>query len=1288
MEKKKLSNKTKKILLATLLVVILWIWGFFAFANSFESNYKYLPFGFQNDQDVFLGLMAWGNNTATQYYPGGYAVYPRTHSVDGNQRRRFTKFEIYKPRVHADEIFSSNSTQPDINYIFEWKEPDAPYGKWRYFISQVPASKFPTGEIWVDVMPEILKLWNIRVNSNHTIWKSATPLTSDLPVFLDIDQWSEQYLTIRTTWADDQKERGITNFHDISKKFSFRALDTEAGKFGLAPTDKSLWWTDGKIPPEKMYQARFATVWVKSGIPNKNVTYYGMLKPGSVWLRFLTIDVDQARIDKNASPLLYNTYIDAIQYIPKTNGGWMPVDKHNQEITSSNKTIFMVAPFTDNAMAGQWLSGLGAFASQESIPPIGPNTRWDVWPSGSFDFANPACANVAVWDDRFPDCYVNGWDVTASIYPAYKSLFTSHPGITQHTILLGDPSDKAKNLQTTIHNISAPSGGNAFAIATDEPLWAELSPPPTDTACDPNDANAVCLTWVQAKTRVHVDIAGPNGSSYEDDGKNTAPNATHTYKTDVCNYTASTVNGVQVQVFTPSQTELIGSGLELSKSSVRLNGSAIDLPPSWTQISADSISGSISLGNLAPNKCGYITYQVVVDGTWLTDGQAFKVKNKFLYDAGSFQDTNEVSNQVGSGANCSMALVPIPISGSTVLQGDSIQYKVSCTNTSFTTLSGTIACDRAKDTPQTDCRIGDCTGSIPVSEILPGSVFESTYTVRVKDVTASWTILKNKCTFLENSWKTYESNETTHTVWTPPSATDCGWSYTFNNFTPRSFLLNSSNWNPRSDGSDVDTIQYRHRYTGTNIDYIYPSMSNSNGYYYGNVKCGPDSLPNYPNAYSHTVNTQNTSPGAFPGGSNPIAFSLNTTLPNLRPKTILYQGTLNPTTSIADSNGLFKSGWDITLPSNSTVHRAVADGSNGIVASSIASSLRVDRWQYVPYSSASCTYTISCWKSGCSYGYRSYALYRWEVVSNRTCSLTGSWQVHVDVGWSTAWFRTRNADVHTNQSYGQDGTSANLYDLGQAWYNSVNSAPKLYTPPGSTHGDYIVSSNVATTNLTSKRGWYATRNLKMGHGYVYDREKNPRDFYTDLLVKQLYWKITTMPSGTQVFRGRNFALNEILYYPWDLIIDDSADKTVTVTGKKATIIVGGNVSVRSNIHYDYSQKWELRDLAYLWLIVKWNVTILPNVTDTVGIYYIDGTLNTGDATQPWHHLGQIIANRVNFERKAPLGVDGSDINEPSEDLMFDDQIYMSIPPGFAELDDGQWALITNLNPYSGEKVDY
>lgn len=149
--------------------------------------------------------------------------------------------------------------------------------------------------------------------------------------------------------------------------------------------------------------------------------------------------------------------------------------------------------------------------------------------------------------------------------------------------------------------------------------------------------------------------------------------------------------------------------------------------------------------------------------------------------------------------------------------------------------------------------------------------------------------------------------------------------------------------------------------------------------------------------------------------------------------------------------------------------------------------------------------------------------------------MSASAETTVNVAGSTGWWRTRNGDVHTNNAITSDGTSANTYNLGDG-YGSVKSAPKSYTPPGSYHSDYFVSTNSSTSNLSSKRAWYTIRELPFGKGTVYDREKNPRDYYSDMLDKQKFGEVVRDGLPNPV-RSMDLGLNKIYYYPGDLTLE-------------------------------------------------------------------------------------------------------------------------------------------------------
>lgn len=75
-------------------------------------------------------------------------------------------------------------------------------------------------------------------------------------------------------------------------------------------------------------------------------------------------------------------------------------------------------------------------------------------------------------------------------------------------------------------------------------------------------------------------------------------------------------------------------------------------------------------------------------------------------------------------------------------------------------------------------------------------------------------------------------------------------------------------------------------------------------------------------------------------------------------------------------------------------------------------------------------------------------------------------------------------------------------------------------------------------------------------------------------------------------------MNTIYYYPGDLTIEDTSDNIVTVNGNKGTIVVGGNLYIKSNLQYANESK-ELKYQPYLGLIVRGNTYISPTVTGTV-----------------------------------------------------------------------------------------
>lgn len=381
-------------------------------------------------------------------------------------------------------------------------------------------------------------------------------------------------VVIRTFWGDDSDQNGNSAYTDITKKFAFRAQNAQIAKFGVAKTDKTLWGPDGTIAINNLWKANYATMWVRSGIPAYDLTYHAVVDSDVTDLKILTVDMDQLRIDSNAKPSNWNTYIDVSMY-GYDGSTRKPINQDYRFIDGEPDTsIFRIAPYKDLATAQAGIND-GKGLPGEKIPGLGTYTRYDIGPSGSLDFYSPIpCKNrsVPIGNHNFKDCFTNSAEgALEGIRPEFRSAFTTHPGITQHRVLLGSkPYNGRRFLDFTAHNVSAPDGGNVFAFASSEFLWTRQEPQPKNPdipnpskSCDPNDPNAICPdastgSGVVGKTTMQRDLTTPNGRhDFADDGKATASGALHTYKTQVCNWTDAKAERVLVKLNLPNKVALV-----------------------------------------------------------------------------------------------------------------------------------------------------------------------------------------------------------------------------------------------------------------------------------------------------------------------------------------------------------------------------------------------------------------------------------------------------------------------------------------------------------------------------------------------------------------------------------------------------------------------------------------------------------------------------------------------------------------------------------------------------------
>jgi hypothetical protein len=730
------------------------------------------------------------------------------------------------------------------------------------------------------------------------------------------------------------------------------------------------------------------------------------------------------------------------------------------------------------------------------------------------------------------------------------------------------------------------------------------------------------------------------------------------------------------------KTTLVDNSLFIKWNKIENTGAPVDI---------SVFNSDINLGTLEVAQCTHITYQVTVNSD-VTPWENIVLNNYYSYNwKTEFKDTNIVYNPITANTyNALLTLVPNPDSGTSIKTGDYITYQAIAKNTGLTTIwTGTITCHKFTDNNQTTCKVGNCWSSYSFTDLDPGVEIAVNYSVQTSNNLSIWEKIEEQCTLsyqTESGNKHTNSNEVYHTIQWWGQTVDGGVFDLSINTAYR--LLNTPDGNPRPDGYDSDYITYEYQYTGSQRANVYPTISQNGSYTDSRWSCSSITWPNTPNAITYNINSNSTSPQSnLSLSSNSLEFSLYTTLPSTKPKTILHEWTLYPKHTItwSELNTWYVNGGTKDLPKESTKHRAIENGTSWEVSSRIQGDIMRHKWKYVPYDTSRCSY--SCWSDEnprtCR---RSYTLYRWEVVESTPLHFEDTSDRSVTVGGTTGWIKTSNGNIHTNNGISLEWTDANKYDLDSSRTN-VNSAPRLYTPPGQTNADYVISSSAGSTNLKTKSNWYINnKTVIRGHWDVYTRTQNQRDFYDDLLNKQLYGEV--IEKTDTVLTKLDLELNKVYHYTWWDIYFDNGTNDFIVSWKKATIVIEGDLHIKSDMYYDPNQvENRIEDLVNLWAIVRWNIYVYRRVQYTVWAWYVDKTLHTWTWVQTLKHIWLWVADDIVFQRKAPEYYE-RDVNEPSEWVVFDDKFFFATPPGFANLDDGIWSYSSNINQYTGEEVEY
>jgi hypothetical protein len=508
-------------------------------------------------------------------------------------------------------------------------------------------------------------------------------------------------------------------------------------------------------------------------------------------------------------------------------------------------------------------------------------------------------------------------------------------------------------------------------------------------------------------------------------------------------------------------------------------------------------------------------------------------------------------------------------------------------------------------------------------------------------------------------------------------------------------ILNSPNGQPRPDKGDLSETVYEFWYEGRKKQYTYPNLSSNGKYIFreGAEYCSFE-YPHKFNTHTYAYNSHmkealcedHISKCGLKDSS--ILFSVNTTLPQSAPRLVF---TVNEKTynygegyQTGFINGYMQNGGRFNLPDMFTESRAVENGANGIVGTTVNATVSEDKWQYVKYD----TFDCPCPGEGC---YIKVPRYRWEKVSSEEVPLNDTDETNITVYTSTAWLKTEGGHMGTNEQFTNNAqTDANVVDLGNPVIKPNFLTPSdAYTPPGETNAEYMIFGNNGTGAMVSESGdsWMqeGAEFPYLQRGEVYDREENPRNFAQDLIDRQMYGQVKVNELPQEITDDIDLGDDLVWLVSGDLTIGRVGGPDIVFKGGQSRIYVTGTVTINSNIVYETSVAGSYNDITVVRLDAE-NIFIDGSVTNLELMLLARGEFRSGVSKKQLRILGDVIAGQAIWERQPLNELNPTEFNKPSEHVIEDMRKYVIPAPGDTTVPD-DYNIWRQVNPATGKVLD-
>lgn len=232
--------------------------------------------------------------------------------------------------------------------------------------------------------------------------------------------------------------------------------------------------------------------------------------------------------------------------------------------------------------------------------------------------------------------------------------------------------------------------------------------------------------------------------------------------------------------------------------------------------------------------------------------------------------------------------------------------------------------------------------------------------------------------------------------------------------------------------------------------------------------------------------------------------------------------------------------------------------------------------------------------------------------------------------------------------------SGQVYSGGQI---QASEEPPIY------NATYCLQSGGLITNFTSELG------CTLAESQVYEIPKPEKNYVGSFgaidvmgILNGKYGALLQPGSLPDQLDGK------IYYFPSGLTISSPIEFKNSSGAARANglVIVEGDLIIGADLTYQDRNESDLKNLASVgWIVLKdggtgGNVFIGGDVGRTVGAYFAEETIDTGDGTTPLQATGVFVAKNFEFKREYASRTAGS------ERVLFDARVILNPPPGLSD----------------------